>query len=293
MDRNAVLKFARASLHSSVEPVQIPGSSMWAMAVEISPKMAADWLATFNEKNRKLRESRAKQYAADMKAGKWELTHQGIAFDADGRLTSGQHRLQGCVAAGVSFKSLVVLNCWTAERACIDQVFGRNVKDVATLVYSDDVSGRLISVARAMAYGRNLRAPVPMTNQQVYDFIGQYRRPLGTVMAAVTRNVRGVTTATVLAPIARAATTTTKEKIQGFCGLLIDGLASKKSDRAAILLRNRLLENSGSLNGTEGRARAYGLTEAALAAYLGGEDVSRLTEATEELFPLKTDAKAA
>lgn len=288
MKRVQLIEFARSKLHLSGTPAQIPGSQMWAIEAEITPKMAADWLATFNDKNRKLRESTAKRYAADMAAKRWHVTHQGIAFDQNQRLTSGQHRLHGCVISKMPLRSLVVLNCSTKERACIDQTLGRNVRDVAELVHSDSVSGRLISVARAMAYGRNLRAPVQMTNQQVYEFIEQHRKALDVVLSAVTRNVRGVTTATVLAPIARAATTHPAGKIKAFCGLLIDGLASKKGDRPAILLRNRLLENAGNLNGTEGRQRAYGLTEFALSSYLNGEEIDRLSEADKELFPLKT-----
>lgn len=289
MNKTQILAFTRSQLHISGEPGAIPGSQMWAIEVEITPKMAADWLEKFNDKNRNLRESTAKRYAADMTAKRWNVTHQAIAFDEEKRLTSGQHRLHGCVISKTALRSLIILNCSTKERACIDQTLGRNVRDIAGLVHSDNVSGRLIAVARSMAYGRALRAPVQMTNQQVYEFVAQYRRPLNTVLKAISRNVRGVTTATVLGPIARAATSNPATQITDFCSLLVDGLASKKHDRPAILLRNRLLENASSLSGTEGRSQAYGLTESALSAYLNNTEIDRLAEAKRELFPIKSD----
>lgn len=75
-----------------------------AMIVEITPEMAADWLDNRNIglKNRTISRVVAGRYAEAMRRGEWTLTHQGIAFDTEGWLLDGQHRLQGIANSGVT-----------------------------------------------------------------------------------------------------------------------------------------------------------------------------------------------
>lgn len=58
----------------------------------ISPAIAKEYLDK-NTLNRKLRPNLVDHYANLIHADQWLLTHQGIAFDSDGRLLDGQHRL--------------------------------------------------------------------------------------------------------------------------------------------------------------------------------------------------------
>lgn len=74
--------------------------------VQVTPELAADWLKC-NLKNRKLKARMLEGYTMDMKNGAWLCTHEGIAFDADGNLTDGQHRLLGVVQSKVSVLLLV------------------------------------------------------------------------------------------------------------------------------------------------------------------------------------------
>ena len=59
---------------------------------EVTPELAEEWLKN-RAPNRKLRGTVVDSYASDMSAGRWRLTHQGIAFDEAGRISDGQHRL--------------------------------------------------------------------------------------------------------------------------------------------------------------------------------------------------------
>lgn len=67
----------------------------------ITPKQAAQILETRNPKNRKMSEKFVSKLARDIRAGAFITTHQGIAFDVNGDLLDGQHRLAACVEAGV------------------------------------------------------------------------------------------------------------------------------------------------------------------------------------------------
>ena len=61
--------------------------------VMVNPSLARDWLGLNWDRNRYIRDARVLQYRQAMMAGQWRLTHQGIAFDKDGKLIDGQHRL--------------------------------------------------------------------------------------------------------------------------------------------------------------------------------------------------------
>ncbi|GAB3119844.1 hypothetical protein GCM10027160_34700 [Streptomyces calidiresistens] len=66
--------------------------------LRVGPELAAEWL-TRNTNNRPLSKSAVQQLAARIRRGEWQLTHQGIAFDEDGVLIDGQHRLAAIVKA--------------------------------------------------------------------------------------------------------------------------------------------------------------------------------------------------
>ena len=72
----------------------------------ITPEMAIDWLGR-NRTNRKLSQRTVQQYTEDMAAGRWVQTHQGIAFDTEGNLIDGQHRLVAVVRAKKPIEMLV------------------------------------------------------------------------------------------------------------------------------------------------------------------------------------------
>jgi hypothetical protein len=74
--------------------------------VNVSPEIAGVYLKN-NRGNRPLRPSTVRSIAAMMSAGRWTETHQGIAFDVQGRLVDGQHRLHAIIQAGVSIPLLV------------------------------------------------------------------------------------------------------------------------------------------------------------------------------------------
>lgn len=73
---------------------------------DINPRYASEALKK-NSLNRPLSMTTVKSYAADMKAGSWILNHQGIAFDEDGVLIDGQHRLHAVIESGCSVPMLV------------------------------------------------------------------------------------------------------------------------------------------------------------------------------------------
>jgi hypothetical protein len=85
----------------------LPMKDIRVEVVEISPAMASGLLTHRNERNRPISLKTVAKYSADMKSGRWELTHQGLAFGPGGEIIDGQHRLAAIVDADVSVTMVV------------------------------------------------------------------------------------------------------------------------------------------------------------------------------------------
>lgn len=69
--------------------------------------------------------NRVLMYSAAMKAGHWRETHQPIAFDHDGVLIDGQHRLSAIIHAGVPVTLSAVYDADASTMAVVDTGRGR------------------------------------------------------------------------------------------------------------------------------------------------------------------------
>lgn len=102
--------------------------------VRITPKLAAEWLRT-NQGNRKIRKMTVDAYARDMRAGKWKVTHQGIAFDERGHLLDGQHRLAAVILADTPVTMLVVRGVARENLQVVDAGVHRTAADNGKILY--------------------------------------------------------------------------------------------------------------------------------------------------------------
>lgn len=85
--------------------------------INITPAQAQTWLDTLQKaveegraRQRNTSEQVISRYADDMRNGKWGLTHQGIAFNSDGILLDGQHRLWAIIRSGVTVPMVIAFN---------------------------------------------------------------------------------------------------------------------------------------------------------------------------------------
>lgn len=97
--------------------------------VKITPEMASVMLC-HNRDNRPVRESNIERYATMMKRGEWLLTHQGVAFDTEGRLVDGQHRLMAIVRSGVTVEMMVSRELDPRAYKLTDQGAKRRAADI-------------------------------------------------------------------------------------------------------------------------------------------------------------------
>lgn len=105
----------------------------------VTPDMASNWL-TMNKNNRKVLKERVREYAQAMLAGRWSLTHQGIAFDTAGNLLDGQHRLMAIVMAGIPIEMNVTFGVEHKDGEVLEIDVGRNrtYKNIVEMTGNND-----------------------------------------------------------------------------------------------------------------------------------------------------------
>lgn len=100
--------------------------------VPVSPAVAAEWLVR-NDHNRRVRAAVVRQYARDMRAGRWLMTGEAIKFSADGRLIDGQHRLYAVLDAATTVDMLVITGLTDESQDVMDTGSKRGAADMLTL----------------------------------------------------------------------------------------------------------------------------------------------------------------
>jgi hypothetical protein len=147
-DASAVTPFHRrnCTVHTDTLPAPPPTppiDDIVTRTVLVTPEMAREWL-TKDVVNRPLIPRNVEAIAFDMKSGRWVLTHQSIAFNRDGFLVDGQHRLHAVVAADVAVPMRVTYYVDFGYEAPIDTGCMRRAHHVL------GIPSRAVAVCNAM-----------------------------------------------------------------------------------------------------------------------------------------------
>lgn len=257
--------------------------------IYITPQQAEEWLSKNADSQRKLRDSVVNKYARDMVNGRWEITHQGIAFDSTGRLIDGQHRLAAVVKAGIPIKMLVFTDSLPTAYDHLDIGYGRTAVDVLKARGEGWITNELIAVARFMEAGTSYHAAtiarIPFELQEIVEI---HKEALDFVFQNVERKVRGVTVAPVLAAVAVAYySEKDRAKLAEFIRLLVSGIArNPEADRTVIRLRDSLRDATGD-NNAMSRVAVFLKTQRVVKAYMSGESLSKLFTPSEACYRIK------
>ena len=98
----------------------------------ITPRRAAEWLEA-NTANRPVSRSVVRSFAEAMRRGEWVVTHQGIAFDVNGVLIDGQHRLAAIIEADQPVEVTVFTDVDEGTFDVLDTGKRRNAADVLAI----------------------------------------------------------------------------------------------------------------------------------------------------------------
>jgi len=276
-------------------PGQITAKSAQSPCVEprvermlITPTQAVNWLDNANIRNRTVSQAAVERYARDMRAGHWRLTHEGIAFDPNGVLLDGQHRLWAVVYAEMPVEMHVWFNVATDSLMVIGGGRGRNLVDHLRLGGGlGDVNKDVLAVLRCLL-GKGSSSH--LTPDEAREVLRRHERPIMFAMRSLPPmpSTRGIATCETRAVIARAWYSASEERLTEFCEVLRSSMARRDADKTVVLLRNYLIGGAGWERCN--RRERYAKIERTLLAFLRDESVSRLNAATKELFPLPEEA---
>jgi hypothetical protein len=99
---------------------------------KITPEKAEEMLAA-NTANRPLSKPTVRAFAEAMRRGDWLVTHQGIAFDTNGVLVDGQHRLAAVIEADMPVEMTVFTEVEPDTFDVLDTGKRRNAADVLAI----------------------------------------------------------------------------------------------------------------------------------------------------------------
>jgi hypothetical protein len=130
-----------------ISPLSIKTSTkeQYTTIEKLDPELAR-LLLEGNVRNRDVSGVHVDALARDMSEGRWQLTHQGLAFDPDGRLVDGQHRLYAIMRSGKTIEMSVTWNVDPKSFEVVDT--GERPRSAVDVLRMADKNGTpLISVA--------------------------------------------------------------------------------------------------------------------------------------------------
>jgi hypothetical protein len=267
-----------------------PSRQPFNIVKQVSPEMAAKWLEG-NTHNRPLNEAAIDRLVRDMQAGRWRLTHQGIAFDANDVLIDGQHRLWAVVIANVTVPMRVFFNELAANMAAVDTGHIRSNLDVMDLAgEAGKITSLHLAALRAMSAGTHC-TPQRMTVGEETDLMIKHREAIEFAVEHMgASRFRGVATATTRAIVARAYYSVDHARLLRFCDILKSGATVDEDEKPVGLLWQLLVSNVHAGKTPPAKRARYGKTERALLAFLRRESLTLLRANDSELFPLPEEA---
>jgi len=263
-----------------------------ARVVEVTPEMAQDWLDMRNpNNNRNLSRLVAGRYAEAMRRGEWALTHQGIAFDTDGWLLDGQHRLQAVANSGV------VVSLWVfpdVPRDTFDTLdVGR--RRLANHLLKQPNAIVLTSAVRFLAVTDNIHLPrtpgaafADLTNVETLELVrkGGHKLEQAARVAWRLRSGAGLPPSPVAAVAYQALHTEQSGELDDFVEGLVTGINLDKGD-PRLRLRNAFSRNTPQTRAASMRtpSHPYALTVKAWNSYVLRKPLSQLGWRGDEDIP--------
>lgn len=151
--------------------------------ISVTPDLAAQWLATNTENNRRISKTTVNRYAQDMIRDQWLITGEALKFDTTGRLIDGQHRLSAVVASKKTVQMYIIRDLPEETILVIDTGKSRSAGDALKIAGQNGYSNAMAALARKIIVfnggsnpirgdkGRGLRLNgQTVTNRQIIEY---------------------------------------------------------------------------------------------------------------------------
>jgi len=270
---------------------------------EITPEIAKYYLtlmvpkAPGKEANRRLTQSRVNELSEEMGLGRFRKIHQGIAFDKDGRLIDGQHRLHAIVKSGKTVFVMVTYGIDSEAWVNIDQNRPRTAPD---MLHMDGVknSSHRCAIASRIHCGIKRGKGTHTVAEPKLKLHEKHSEAMDFVLANLAKKSRGIGSAPVLSILCRAYYTQDRDKLQLFMRILNNGVSPEGCEidhsilQEVVRLRDHLLNyGKGRKKGQSGdMLDEYADTQMVLWAFLNNHTgkLKKLMETT--VFPIPEES---
>lgn len=266
--------FSVPTLNENGIPVR---SGNYWVGAELSEK----WLKRNLEGNRKASTLRVKRYSKAMAEGRWKLTHQAIAFDSQGNLIDGQHRLLAVIHSKTVVPMRVHVGADPSTFAVIDTGYGRVPSQFMRVANANIIKGaaRIILFAEVCRENGNEASFMhrgSFDNDVVFETVEQWPE-LQEYASAASRIYRacGSSSTNMLAVLAQASRGSNPGAIESFVEGMILGENMSKGD-PILLLRNRAIARMDRALSYRDKTVLYGTTVKAWNAHARGEKLKFL-----------------
>ncbi len=249
----------------------------------ITPAMAAKWVhPSVNRDNRPLRDSQVKYLAKQILDGKWQLTHQGVAFADDGRLVDGQHRLNAIIMANRQVQMMITRGLKADAYKVVDCGLKRAASDRIHIV--DDPRQNLTIIHAISMYIRSTKregqAIAVSEIEEEFIKMGDSWQWIGTEFVGCSVKLRR---AAVMASF--AVYHFVKPNLAVLCAEGYKTGAELTLDSPILRLRNQSLGHEGSQEMTYWRAQSC------MRAHMHGKSLQNVTAAAEDMLGQKNSAR--
>jgi len=249
----------------------------------VTPEQAKLWLS-HNINNRNVRRHIVTKYVRELLAGNWKLTHQGVAFNCDGSLKDGQHRLTAIAESGVSARMVVARGLQDEAVVYVDRGSKRGIHDNAKMLGQNitqyDIAIALVAMNGPGGAGHSSS----VDEKNILEFIAKNQDAFAFVR--VTKK-KGLTQASVMAAFVRAYSYCSTERLSRCIGLFLNGMDTeyKPCELAIISFRDFCLRND--CRGYSQRVEFYQRTQRAIKAFMGGEELKLIKPCSDDLYPIR------
>ncbi len=153
--------------------------------IKTATKQLVDSLLEMNTENRNLKKRTVDQYAADIMAGNWKLTNQGIGVTTNNVLADGQHRLEAIKQCGYPPVPLLIVHGLSPDvQIAVDSHSKRTARDILHFAFGFRVSRMAPAIANVLL--RNLKNQWygAFSNQILMDCISEYAEEIEVITSA-------------------------------------------------------------------------------------------------------------
>lgn len=269
------------------ENVTCGPSGIWSQWVNVTPEIASIWLGCMT-KNRNVSDGSKSKMTWDMVNGKWHTTHQGIAFDKDGMLCDGQHRLLSIVQSRQPQWMLVTYGLTKEAMGTIDRGKIRSLANSLQIIGHAFGTDRAAAIARRVCIGPKYSASKGvLSDQALFIFMDLH---FDAIKFAIDEGDKSEMPSSIAGCIARAYYHVPHEKLVRFCRIVCRRLPEndmpQSGDQSAISLRE-LRISMGGFGGLKSSVLLYRATQESLRSYLNGVGKKKLRgDIEKDLYPL-------